>query len=71
MPEIGRDLGIAPLFDPVGDPAGALNPDQPRCKTDEAIRKMAAKGPAPAPAPYQVEMIRGSKRDETKFEENK
>jgi len=22
----------------------ALNPDQPRCKTDEAIRKMAAKG---------------------------
>jgi len=35
------------------------------------IRKMAAKAPAPAPAPYQVEMIRGSKRDETKFEENK
>ena len=35
------------------------------------IRKMAAKVPAPAPAPYQVEMIRGSKRDETKFEENK
>ena len=32
------------------------------------IRKMAAKVPAPAPAPYQVEMIRGSKRDETKFE---
>jgi len=31
------------------------------------IRKMAAKGPAPAPAPYAVEMIRGSKRDETKF----
>jgi pilus assembly protein CpaB len=30
------------------------------------IRKMAAK--VPAPAPYQVEMIRGSKRDETKFE---
>jgi pilus assembly protein CpaB len=35
------------------------------------IRKMAAKVSAPAPAPYQVEMIRGSKRDETKFEENK
>jgi len=35
------------------------------------IRKMAAKGPAPAPTPYQVEMIRGSKRDETKFEDNK
>jgi pilus assembly protein CpaB len=33
--------------------------------------KVVAKGPAPAPAPYQVEMIRGSKRDETKFEENK
>jgi pilus assembly protein CpaB len=33
--------------------------------------KMVAKGPAPPPAPYQVEMIRGSKRDETKFEENK
>jgi hypothetical protein len=30
------------------------------------------KAPAPvAPAPYQVEMIRGSKRDETKFEDNK
>ena len=35
------------------------------------IRKMAAKGPAPAPTPYHVEMIRGSKRDETKFEDNK
>ncbi len=33
--------------------------------------KVVAKGPAPPPAPYQVEMIRGSKRDETKFEENK
>jgi len=27
--------------------------------------------PTAAPAPYQVEMIRGSKRDETKFENNK
>jgi pilus assembly protein CpaB len=35
------------------------------------IHKVVAKVPAPAPAPYQVEMIRGSKRDETKFEENK
>ncbi len=35
------------------------------------VHKVAAKTPAPAPAPYQVEMIRGSKRDETKFEENK
>jgi len=33
--------------------------------------RVAVKGPAPPPAPYQVEMIRGSKRDETKFEENK
>jgi len=32
-------------------------------------RKVVAKGPATPPAPYQVEMIRGSKRDETKFEE--
>ena len=33
--------------------------------------RVVAKGPALPPAPYQVEMIRGSKRDETKFEENK
>lgn len=33
--------------------------------------KVVAKVPAAPPAPYQVEMIRGSKRDETKFEENK
>ncbi len=33
------------------------------------IHKVVAKGPAPPPAPYQVEMIRGSKRDETKFED--
>jgi pilus assembly protein CpaB len=30
-------------------------------------RKLVAK--VPAPAPYQVEMIRGSKRDETKFKD--
>jgi len=35
------------------------------------VHKVATKGPALAPAPYQVEMIRGSKRDETKFEDNK
>ena len=35
------------------------------------IHKLAAKVPAAPPAPYQVEMIRGSKRDETKFEDNK
>jgi len=34
-------------------------------------RKVVAKVPTLPPAPYQVEMIRGSKRDETKFEENK
>jgi pilus assembly protein CpaB len=32
-------------------------------------RKLVAKVPAPPPAPYQVEMIRGSKRDETKFQD--
>ncbi len=32
-------------------------------------KKLVAKVPAPAPTPYQVEMIRGSKRDETKFED--
>ena len=32
--------------------------------------KVTAKASAPAPpAPYQVEMIRGNKRDETKFED--
>jgi pilus assembly protein CpaB len=37
------------------------------------IHKVATKAPVKvlAPAPYQVEMIRGSKRDETKFEDNK
>jgi len=30
--------------------------------------KVIAKGPAPPPAPYQVEMIRGNKREENKFE---
>jgi len=33
------------------------------------VRKVVAKVPATPPAPYQVEMIRGSKRDETKFED--
>jgi hypothetical protein len=34
------------------------------------IRKAAVKSTPPhPPAPYQVEMIRGSKRDETKFED--
>jgi pilus assembly protein CpaB len=32
------------------------------------VHKVVAKVPAAPPAPYQVEMIRGSKRDETKFE---
>ena len=35
------------------------------------VNKVVAKVPAAPPAPYQVEMIRGSKRDETKFEEDK
>ncbi|HYW40793.1 MAG TPA: Flp pilus assembly protein CpaB [Terriglobales bacterium] len=33
------------------------------------VRKVVAKVPAPPPTPYHVEMIRGSKRDETKFED--
>jgi len=33
------------------------------------VRKVTAKISAPAPGPYQVEMIRGNKRDETKFED--
>ncbi len=34
--------------------------------------KLVVKAPAPAPAgPYQVEMIRGSKKEETKFEDTK
>ena len=35
------------------------------------LHTVAAKKPVAPPAPYQVEMIRGSKRDETKFEDNK
>jgi hypothetical protein len=31
--------------------------------------KVTAKVTAPAPSPYAVEMIRGNKRDETKFED--
>jgi pilus assembly protein CpaB len=48
--------------------------EAPRPVTTSAKRhKVVAKAaPSVAPAPYQVEMIRGSKRDETKFpEENK
>jgi len=35
------------------------------------IRKVAVKVAPPPPAPYAVEMIRGNKRDETKFSEDK
>src|SRR5271163_3594362 len=37
----------------------------------KAHKVVVTKVPAPPPGVYQVEMIRGSKRDETKFEENK
>jgi pilus assembly protein CpaB len=37
----------------------------------KAHKVVVTKVSAPPPGPYQVEMIRGSKRDETKFEENK
>ena len=36
----------------------------------KAHKVVMTKIPAPPPGTYQVEMIRGSKRDETKFEEN-
>jgi pilus assembly protein CpaB len=35
------------------------------------VHKVAAKVPPPAPTPFTVEMIRGNKRDETKFDEKK
>jgi len=38
----------------------------PKPKTHRAVEKTAA--PPPPPAPYQVEMIRGGKREEKKFE---
>jgi pilus assembly protein CpaB len=44
-----------------GEPAAASAP-KPKA------HKVAVKGPAPPPAPYQVEMIRGNKREENKFE---
>lgn len=37
-------------------------------ETKPKVRKVATKVPAPAPAPYQVEMIRGNKREENKFD---
>jgi pilus assembly protein CpaB len=37
----------------------------------KAHKVLMTKLPAPPPGTYQVEMIHGSKRDETKFEENK
>jgi pilus assembly protein CpaB len=40
---------------------------EPRPKVHKAAVKAAA---PPAPTPYQVEMIRGSKRDETKFKQD-
>jgi pilus assembly protein CpaB len=47
--------------------------DKPVAAESKAkVRKAVAKVPTPPPpAFYQVEMIRGSKRDETKFEDNK
>jgi pilus assembly protein CpaB len=44
-------------------PGAAPAATQPKPK----VRKAAATAPALAPTVYQVEMIRGSKRDETKF----
>jgi pilus assembly protein CpaB len=52
----------------LGDKTAATTDVKPR------VRKAAVKAPAPVPlvnTPYQVETIRGSKRDETKFPESK
>jgi pilus assembly protein CpaB len=43
----------------------------PAADAKPKVHKMTAKVSAPVNAPYQVEMIRGSKRDETKFAEDK
>ena len=55
--------------------ASSLYPGAPQRapQTASKVHKIVAKAAPPAPtSPYQVEMIRGSKRDETKFpEENK
>jgi pilus assembly protein CpaB len=45
-----------------GETTVAIAPSKPKA------HKVIAKGPAPPPAPYQVEMIRGNKREENKFE---
>jgi pilus assembly protein CpaB len=51
----------------------ALYPGEtsPVAEAKPKVHKMTAKVSAPVNAPYQVEMIRGSKRDETKFPEDK
>jgi Flp pilus assembly protein CpaB len=52
--------------------ASSLYPGEKPAPADSKpkIRKAAVKSTPPhPPAPYQVEMIRGSKRDETKFED--
>jgi len=49
-------------------PGGTPTPAEAKPKVHKVVAKAAP--PAPPP-PYQVEMIRGSKRDETKFDENK
>ena len=46
--------------------------ETPAAETKPKVHRAAVKAPPPAPPPhYAVEMIRGSKRDETKFEDNK
>jgi pilus assembly protein CpaB len=54
--------------------ASSLYPGEKPALSDvkPKAHKVVAKAAPPAPAgPYQVEMIRGSKRDETKFDDNK
>ncbi len=50
-------------------PSGATAPAvEPRPKVHKVVEKAAA--PPPPQAPYQVEMIRGGKRDETNFKQD-
>jgi pilus assembly protein CpaB len=52
--------------------ASSLSPNAPAAATTKPkLPRMTAKvTPPPAPAPFQVEMIRGGKREETKFKQD-
>jgi Flp pilus assembly protein CpaB len=48
-----------------------LYPGGSAAQSKPKVRKAAVPAPSGAPLVYQVEMIRGSKRDETKFQPTK